>query len=75
MMIFALVAVTGLRADSEVELAADVLAVRIVLTAFRERTGRSIESDRWHVVITNVSEKPIRLWREWCSWGILLPLV
>lgn len=24
---------------------------------------------RLHVVVTNMSNKPQRLWREWCSWG------
>jgi hypothetical protein len=23
----------------------------------------------FHVVVTNVSDKPQKLWREWCSWG------
>jgi hypothetical protein len=23
----------------------------------------------FHVVVTNVSRQPVRLWREWCSWG------
>jgi len=22
-----------------------------------------------HVVVTNVSDKPLRLWQDWCSWG------
>lgn len=26
-------------------------------------------SQHFHVVVTNVSAQPIRLWREWCSWG------
>jgi hypothetical protein len=25
--------------------------------------------DRFHVLLTNVSPKPVRLWQEWCSWG------
>jgi hypothetical protein len=23
----------------------------------------------FHVVLTNTSDKPLTLWREWCSWG------
>lgn len=23
----------------------------------------------FHVVVTNTSDKPLKLWREWCSWG------
>ena len=25
--------------------------------------------DHFHVVLTNISKRPVRLWREWCSWG------
>jgi hypothetical protein len=50
-----------------------LLAVRVVPTSYREKTGRAIElyrpSQHFHVVVTNVSDEPIRLWREWCSWG------
>lgn len=44
------------------------ISVRIVPTSHREKTGRAIEG-RFHVVVTNVSTRPIRLWRDWCSWG------
>jgi len=51
----------------------DSLAVRIVPTRTSDKGVRSIDlyrpSDHFHVVITNVSKDPIRLWREWCSWG------
>jgi len=23
----------------------------------------------FHVIVTNTSDEPIRIWREWCSWG------
>lgn len=23
----------------------------------------------FHVVLTNISSEPVRLWKEWCSWG------
>jgi hypothetical protein len=26
-------------------------------------------AQHFYVVVTNVSQEPIRLWREWCSWG------
>jgi hypothetical protein len=49
------------------------LAVRIVPTGYREKTGRVIELNRpsqhFYVVVTNVSDEPVRLWKEWCSWG------
>lgn len=44
------------------------ISVRIVPTSHREKTGRAI-GGRFHVVVTNVSPRPIRLWRDWCSWG------
>jgi hypothetical protein len=51
----------------------DTLAVRIVPTTFREPAGRAITlggpTQHFHVVVTNVSGNPIRVWREWCSWG------
>lgn len=25
--------------------------------------------DKFHVLLTNVSSKPVRVWQEWCSWG------
>lgn len=27
------------------------------------------EGSHFHAVVTNVSGKPLRLWRKWCSWG------
>lgn len=27
------------------------------------------DQQKFHVLLTNNSEKPIRIWREWCSWG------
>lgn len=44
------------------------LTVRIVPTQYHEKTGRTISGD-FQVVLTNVSDRPVRLWREWCSWG------
>jgi hypothetical protein len=49
------------------------VAVRIVPTSYREKGGGVIDlrgpSAHFHVVVTNVSGEPIRLWKEWCSWG------
>ena len=49
------------------------LAVRIVPAANGDAQARSIDlsQDKAHfdVVLTNVSDKPVRLWKEWCSWG------
>ncbi|WP_165227914.1 hypothetical protein [Aquisphaera insulae] len=51
----------------------DALRIRIVPTSHREKGGRAIElsgpSRHFHVVITNVSPRSVRLWKEWCSWG------
>lgn len=56
------------RDDAAREQPGPALAVRIVPSAYRERAGRSI-GGRFHVVVTNVSKQPVRLWKEWCSWG------
>ncbi len=50
------------------------VAVRIVPSYYREEeTGRRIDLSRpvqhFDVVVTNTSGEPVRLWREWCSWG------
>ena len=52
---------------------AEPLSIRIVPTSHRERTGRAIQlygpGRHFHVVVTNTSRLPVRLWRDWCSWG------
>lgn len=49
------------------------LAVRIAPTGHTEVGGRAITlfdpSQHFAVVVTNIGKKPVRLWREWCSWG------
>lgn len=49
------------------------LSLRIVPTVSREDGVKSIilsqPAEHFHVVVTNVSDEPVRLWREWCSWG------
>lgn len=61
------------RGVSAEEKTAESIAVRIVPTSTHDKGGRSITlwqpSHHFHVVITNLSKEPIRLWREWCSWG------
>jgi hypothetical protein len=27
------------------------------------------KGDHFHVVVTNVSDNPAKVWKEWCSWG------
>jgi hypothetical protein len=69
----ALVGTLGQRGGPAAQPSADTITVRIVPTSFRERVGRAIElyrpTDHFHVVITNASDGPVRLWRDWCSWG------
>ncbi len=52
--------------------AGDPISVRIVPTSSRDGR-RAIElidaGDHFHVLVTNNTKQPIRLWREWCSWG------
>jgi hypothetical protein len=54
--------------NSPYEAESPPLSVRIVPGSHQERTGRVI-GGRFHVVVTNVSKQPARLWKEWCSWG------
>ena len=55
------------------EKVADALAVRIVPERTDDHGKRSITlwqpAQHFHVIITNLSDKPVRLWRDWCSWG------
>jgi hypothetical protein len=49
------------------------ISVRIVPTSVSEKRGRAISlyrpSDHFYVIVTNTSDKPVRLWAESCSWG------
>jgi hypothetical protein len=49
------------------------LAIRIEPTGAKQPTGRPISlfdaSRHFSVILTNVSQAPIRLWQDWCSWG------
>ena len=46
-----------------------LLSVRIVPTSYGENSGRIIRCSRFYVVITNISDKPLRLWNTTCPWG------
>jgi hypothetical protein len=52
---------------------AEQLTVRIVPTGLSEAGGRAItlfgSGQHFHVVLTNTGKTPVRLWKEWCSWG------
>ena len=49
------------------------LVVRIIPTSFQQKTGRVIQlnplNPQFYVVVTNKSRSPVRLWRDWSSWG------
>jgi hypothetical protein len=51
----------------------DSLAVRIVPSGYTDMGTRSITlidpSQHFAIVLTNIGSHPIRLWRNWCSWG------
>jgi hypothetical protein len=51
----------------------DRVTVRIVPMTHRDDGVRGLTlwnpALPFHVVVTNVSNQPLRLWREWCSWG------
>jgi hypothetical protein len=63
----------AVRPLSALEDSAVALSARIVPTSFKETGTRAITlfdpSQHFAVVLTNVGKNPIRLWREWCSWG------
>ena len=67
-----LAAFTASKLSAE-ENASDPITVRIVPTSLNEKGDRAIllspPPQHFHVVLTNVTKEPIRLWREWCSWG------
>src|SRR4051812_27123537 len=52
---------------------ADELSVRIVPAGLRDNGVRTLTfyspDQSFYVVVTNVSKEPVRLWKEWCSWG------
>jgi len=68
-----LAAITLLIHSTSAAPAREPLAVRIVPTRHDETSGRGIElrvpPNHFQVVVTNVSNQNLRLWREWCSWG------
>ena len=70
---FALLASLSMRSLSAEPEAPSPIAVRIVPSRHDEKLGRAIElyrpSDHFHVVVTNVSDRRVKLWREWCGWG------
>lgn len=49
----------------------DSISVRIVPSGSGEKRSITLwqPEQHFHVVITNISKEPVRLWREWCSWG------
>ena len=55
------------------EKAGSSLSVRIVPDSTDDKGSRTINlslpKQHFYVVITNISDKPVRLWREWSSWG------
>ena len=71
--LISLVFAAMIQGDGSLKAAPDAdLQVRIVPTSFVEN-GRAIDvrgpSQHFHVVVTNLSKAPVRLWRDRCSWG------
>ena len=67
--LIALLAISLVAADG----GGDMLSVRIVPTRVSENGDASLTlygpTAHFWVVLTNISKEPIRVWREWCSWG------
>ena len=53
------------RVMAEADKMVDSLSVRIVACG----VGDGQPEHAFHVLVTNRSDQPVRLWREWCSWG------
>ena len=51
--------------------AADIqIAIALPQNRHGERALQySVRNERFHVILTNSSETPKRIWQEWCSWG------
>jgi len=51
--------------------AAPALTVTIAEPLYQKQRALSVGSKEscFHVVVTNVSKQPQKVWREWCSWG------
>ncbi len=46
------------------------IAVTIPFGSYDEGARKGVfETDHFHVLLTNRSQEPVRLWQEWCSWG------
>ena len=54
-----------------VHAAAEPLSVAIAVPAHNgeRRINYGDKTTHFHVIVTNTSNKPQRIWREWCSWG------
>ncbi len=50
-------------------------SIRVAIAIPQNRQGERrvnvnfLDRERFHVIITNTSHKPKRIWQEWCSWG------
>ena len=66
-----LAAAAGLASAFAADEAKPALRVSIAVPANNGRRAIILNrpDSHFHVVVTNVSDKPVRLWREWCSWG------
>lgn len=46
------------------------LRLSIVAECSQERIGATSSTTApFYVIVTNQSDRPVRVWREWCSWG------
>jgi hypothetical protein len=68
-VLWGLVSVLSVVATPERDEGADPVTVRIVPTSCGDDARRSLRTEHFFVVVSNTSEKPVRLWKEFCSWG------
>lgn len=49
------------------------LLLSVAVPAVRGHRGLELGGG-FDVVLTNTSDKSVRVWRDWCSWGVLQPV-
>jgi len=47
------------------------IAISVAISAHNgeRRVEYRDQATHFHVIVSNTSDKPQRIWREWCSWG------
>lgn len=69
-VVIALIGVALLSARSQAEDMPDAAPIRVAIAVPQHHVHRSLnERKHFHVIVTNTSDKPVRLWTDRFSWG------